>query len=205
MGSAPIFLTSSHQLIVNMFIDIILAIVMALGFYIGYSRGIIKTVFAILSLLLAVMAAMKLSPIMIGFLDGLVSWDPRLIVIAGFVFTFILVVIVVRFVGKLLEKMLQGLQINFVNKIAGGIVMALVGMIFWSGVIWFMDETKLLHERPKNQSLTYPILVPVPRTVAALGGKVKPFFQEFWNKTADAMDRIREEQEERKAESDQFE
>jgi membrane protein required for colicin V production len=183
-----------------MYIDIILGILMALGFYIGYSRGIIKTVFAIVSLLMAILAAMKLSPVMISFLDGVLSWDPRLTVILGFVLTFIVVVIAIRFLGNLLEKMMTTLQINFVNKLAGGIVMSAVFMVFFSCVVWFMDETRLLDERTKSSSMSYTILEPLPKGVAALGREVKPFFQSFWNKTADAMDRIREKSEEPESE-----
>lgn len=183
-----------------MYIDIILAILMAYGFYVGYSRGIIKTVFAVVSLLLAILAAMKLSPVMIGFLEGVLSWDPRLIVILGFVLTFIVVVIGVRFLGKAIEKMMASLQINFVNKIAGGAIMSAVFMIVFSCIVWFMDETRLIGEETKRSSISYTFLEPVPQGVAAVGRQVKPFFQSFWNKTADAMDRIREKSEDRRLE-----
>ena len=182
-----------------MYIDIVLGVLLAYGFYLGYSRGIIKTAFAVVSLLVAVLAAMKLSPLMIGFLDNLLDWDPRLIVITGFVTTFIVVVIAIRYIGKAIEKLLKSLEINFVNKIAGGVVMSAVFLLLFSSLIWFMDETRLLTERSKEASITYPLIRPIPQGMAQLGQKVKPFFQSFWNKTADAMDQIRENAEERKA------
>ena len=180
-----------------MYIDIILGIMVALGFYVGYGRGIIKTVFAILSLLVAVLAAMKLSPIMINFLDRFLTWDPRLIVILGFVLTFIIVVIAIRFLGTLLEKMMAKLQINFVNKLAGGLVMAFVFTLLYSCALWFMDETRLLSPSAKSSSITYVYLKPMPQGVAAAGRKIKPVFESFWNKTAEAMDEVRENSMER--------
>ena len=186
-----------------MFIDIVLGIALAYGFYTGYSRGIIKAVFAIVSLLIAIMAAMKLSPLMIGVLDGMLSWDPRLIVILGFVLTFIIVVVAIRFIGKSIEKMMQSLKINFVNKIAGGALMSLVFATAFSCIVWFMDEVRLLSPETKEQSITYELIEPIPRGAAALGKSVKPFFQNFWNKTADAMDRIRQESDENKDSEDQ--
>ena len=51
-----------------MIFDIIVICLIALGFYLGYNRGLIKTVFDTLSLFIAVLAALKLSPIVINLL-----------------------------------------------------------------------------------------------------------------------------------------
>jgi membrane protein required for colicin V production len=176
-----------------MYIDIILGVLMALGFYIGYSRGIIKTVFAVVSLIVAILAAMKLSPLMINLIDGFLSWDPRLIVVLGFVLTFIVVVIAVRFAGKAFEKVVTKLEINFVNKIIGGAVMSLIFMAIFSCFVWLLDETRLLPSSATATSVTYEFVEAVPYAISSAGQRVKPFFQSFWNKTAEAMDKIREE------------
>jgi membrane protein required for colicin V production len=180
-----------------MILDILLAIILAYGFYVGYSKGIIKALFAILSVLLAVLASMKLSPLMITFLDGLLSWDPRWIIVLGFALTFIIVVIGIRYLGKMIEKTMVKLEINFVNKIIGGGITAGVFLVVFSTFVWFLDDVKLLSEQAKETSMTYNIIRPIPQTVAKIGKKVKPMFQEFWDKTGDAMDRIRIEAEER--------
>lgn len=44
----------------NMILDVFVAIVVSLGFYLGYSRGLIKTVFDSLSLIIGILAALKL-------------------------------------------------------------------------------------------------------------------------------------------------
>jgi len=180
-----------------MYIDIIFGISIALGFYVGYSRGIIKSLFAIVSLIVAILASMKLSPLMITFLDKQLDWDPRWIIVLGFVLTFILVVVGIRYAGKLIEKLLVKLEINFMNKIMGGSITAFLFLVIFSTFVWFMDEVKLLKEETKKESMTYELVRPIPQVVATLGRQVKPMFQNFWNKTSEAMDQIREDAEER--------
>lgn len=176
-----------------MYIDIFLGVVLAFGFYVGYSRGIIKSLFAVISLVVAVLAAMKLSPLTITFLDNQLTWDPRWIVVLGFVLTFILVVVAVRYLGKLLEGVLAKLEINFVNKLMGGSVSAFLFLVIFSTFIWFMDDVNLLSDETKEESMTYEIVRPVPQLMAKLGKQAKPLFQNFWDKTAEAMDKIRDE------------
>jgi uncharacterized membrane protein required for colicin V production len=48
-----------------MILDLIVAIVITVGFYLGYSRGLIKTVFNSLSLIIGIIAALKISPLML--------------------------------------------------------------------------------------------------------------------------------------------
>ena len=181
-----------------MYIDIFLALVLAFGFYVGYNRGIIKSLFAVVSLIVAVLAAMKLSPLTITFLDNQLSWDPRWIVVLGFVLTFMVVVIGVRYLGKMVEGAMAKLEINFINKMMGGSVSAFLFLVVFSTFIWFMDDVNLISQKTKEESMTYEAVRPVPQMVATLGRQVKPLFQEFWDKTSEAMDRIREEAEQNK-------
>ena len=183
-----------------MYIDIFLALVLAFGFYVGYNRGIIKSLFAVVSLIVAVLAAMKLSPLTITFLDNQLSWDPRWIVVLGFVLTFMVVVIGVRYLGKMVEGAMAKLEINFINKMMGGSVSAFLFLVVFSTFIWFMDDVNLISQKTKEESMTYEAVRPVPQMVATLGRQVKPLFQEFWDKTSEAMDRIREEAEQNKSE-----
>ena len=52
-----------------MILDIIFALVLVYGLYLGYPRGIIQSAFAVISVLVAILASMKLSPIMIAILE----------------------------------------------------------------------------------------------------------------------------------------
>ncbi|MCB0658462.1 MAG: CvpA family protein, partial [Saprospiraceae bacterium] len=53
-----------------MVLDLFFVLIAAFGFYMGYSRGVIKTVFTVVGVLLGILFTLKLSPIVIDFLEG---------------------------------------------------------------------------------------------------------------------------------------
>lgn len=173
-----------------MLLDIIVAIVVSLGFYLGYTRGIIKTVFDSLSLILGILAALKLSPIMISILQEIIKTSPAVTFLLGVVITFIGVMVLIRFLGKKLEDMLEAVNINFINKIAGGAVQGLFFAYILSMAIWLVDSLKVLKPDVKAASITYPLMEPLPEKGKAVYASLKPVFKGFWDKTVEAMDSI---------------
>ena len=136
-----------------MVIDIIFFISAAYGFYVGYSKGIIKTVFSTLSIVLGLMAAMKFSPYMTSFLEDTFSRSP-LMFIAGFVLTFVGVMLLVRLLAKTIEGIFKTIKINVINKIAGGIFMSGFFILLFSILVWFgMKLKELTQKRRKHHFL----------------------------------------------------
>lgn len=174
-----------------MLIDLFVAIVIALGFYLGYSRGLIKTVFDSLSLVIGILAALKLSPIMINILQEIIKTSAAITFILGVVITFIAVMALIRFLGRKLEDMLEAVHINFVNKIAGGILQGLFFAYLLSLSLWLINTLSVLNPETKAASITYPMLEPLPEKGKAVFTSIKPLFKGFWDKTVDAMDGIK--------------
>ena len=176
-----------------MLLDILLALFVAYGFYIGFTRGIINSVFAVVSLIIAVLAAMKLSPIAIMGLEKIWDADPRVLIIVGFVVTFLLVLIAIRLIGRGLEKLFESAKINFVNKIAGGTLLAIVFLITFSWIVWFLNEVRLVGDNTKESSITYALIEPIPRKSQKVISGLRPLFKDFWDKTGKAMDKVRDQ------------
>jgi len=176
-----------------MLIDLFVAIVVALGFYLGYSRGLIKTVFDSLSLLIGILAALKLSPIVIGILQEIIQTSPALTFLLGVVITFIGVMALIRFVGKKLEDMLEAVNINFINKLAGGAIQALFFAYIMSLGLWLVNSLNVFKPETKQASLTYSLLEPLPEKGKKVFTSMKPIFKGFWDKSVEAMDQIKGE------------
>lgn len=174
-----------------MLLDIIVAIVISLGFYLGYARGLIKTVFDSLSLIIGIVAALKLSPIVINILQSLIQTTPAITFLVGVVITFIAVMALIRFIGRKLEDILEAVNINFINKIAGGTLQALFFAYLLSMGIWLVNNLKVLNPETKAASITYPLLEPLPEKGKAVFTSLKPVFSSFWDKTLEAMDGIK--------------
>ena len=162
-----------------MIIDIAFGLTVVVGFLYGYSKGLIKTLFSILSILIAIIAAMKLSPLTINAMDTLLPNAPRLAYIIGFLLTFILVIIIIRFIGNKIESLLKVVNLNFMNKIAGGSLIAVFFILIFSCVIWFLNEARLISEPQKDQSIVYYTVEPIPGKAREQFEVVKPVFKDF--------------------------
>jgi len=171
-------------------LDIFVVLIVAFGFYTGYSRGLIKTVFDTLSLLIGILAAMKLSPITINVLEGLFNISPSITYLIGIVITFLLVMALVRFVGRKLEDVFEAANINILNKLAGGAVQGLFFAFLLSMVLWVLGNYNVVKPETKTSSITYPLLEPLPEAGKSVFKAVKPIFQSFWDKTVSAMESI---------------
>jgi membrane protein required for colicin V production len=176
-----------------MILDIIFALVLVYGLYLGYTRGIIQSAFAVISVLVAILASMKLSPIMIAILEKYLNWDPRILVVLGFALTFLFVMVGIRLIGKSIEKVLKGLNINFVNQLAGAIVMGGLFTVIFSWFLALLVSMNLIAQKTLDESMSYPVLKEVPEQSRALAQSLEPVFKGFWDKVAEAMDHVKEE------------
>ncbi len=173
-----------------MFIDIFCLILIGSTFYLGFTKGIIKSLFGVISIVIAFLVSMKFSFLVIDLIEKFMDADPRLNIILGFVATFLLVMVAIQLIGRGFEKILETAHINFINKLAGGLLSGLITLIIFSSIISFMDGLKLIKTSTKADSFTYPYLEAVPEKSKWLINKTKPVFSEFWEKTQKALDRL---------------
>lgn len=179
-----------------MILDIITGILVAYGFYQGYSKGLIKTVFATLSILVAVVATLKLSNIVFEILKSTFTFHQGILFALSFILTFIVTMALVRFVGNKLEKLFKTLHIGGLNKLAGGVVLGLFYAMLISFAVFFADKVSLISEAQKVSSFSYPLLEPLPRLTQGLGEALRPMFSEFWDALISTMDTVKEKGEE---------
>lgn len=173
-----------------MIIDFLCAIVALYGFWVGYSRGIIKTVLTTISFLFGFMAAAKFSPTVSVMLQEWIDAPGTIMLPAAFLLTFILTLVLFRMLANGLEGMLEAVNINFINQIAGGGISMFFFVFLYSVLVSFADNSRMIDPDTKQESFTYEILEPVPDYAWALGKSVWPVFQEFYQYALDVMDQI---------------
>lgn len=176
-----------------MIIDIVAGVLIAYGFYSGYKKGIISALFGIVSLIVGVVAALKISPIVINILKEVLTLQDSLVFIIGFVLTFFLVMLLVRFIGNRLESLFKAVNLNVINKLLGGALMSLVFALLLGYLIFGMEKLSLVDDAQKSSSITYPTLATLPAKSSAIATKLKPAFEGFWNTMMETMDTIKEE------------
>ncbi len=171
-----------------MAIDIIFVIVAGYGFYLGFSKGIIQTVFTVLSIMFGLMAAIRFAKPMTDFLEDAFSPNP-LMFIAGFLLTFVLTMFLIRLIARSVEGFLKTANINVINQIAGGVLLAALFIMLYSVILWFGDQTGALKEA-KETSMTYDYLEEYPEYVWGVGKKIQPFIKDFYEESQTFMDRL---------------
>jgi membrane protein required for colicin V production len=173
-----------------MVIDIIFVLAVVYGFYVGYSRGIIKTVFTILSYVIGLIAAFKFAPSATRLLESTFDSNNPLMFIAGFLLAFVGTMLLIRLFAKGLETILETVNVNFVNQVAGGVLMAAVMVLIYSLILWFGDKSNIVSDETKQESFTYDYLEKYPNIVWRSTRQLQPIFVDFWDHTVNFMDRL---------------
>jgi len=175
-----------------MILDVVVALVLVYAFYSGFSKGIIGTVFAIISILIGILAAMKLSELVIPLLENAINLNPFIISIIAFALTFIISIALIRFIGKKIEDVFEFANINFINKILGGFALTLLFAILIGHGYKGLSNIDLITEEQREASVTYPILEPLPALTKPITDIFAPMVKTFWEKVGDTMEDIKD-------------
>ena len=171
-------------------IDVLFLAAAAYGFYLGFKDGIINSVFSVLSLVMALMAAFKFAPYMTRALEqGFDMYNPLMFVI-GFVVTFFLSMWLLRTIGHAISGALEFAHMDLPNQIIGGAVLALLFSFLFSVLIWFGDGARMIDEQTKATSMSYPYLEPLRKNTFTALQNVKPIVQGFLHETDKVMNQI---------------
>ncbi len=173
-----------------MVIDIIFAITILYGFYLGFSKGIISTIFSTLSIVFGLMAAFKFAPGATNFLETTFNNNNPLMFLAGFLLSFVVTMIVIRMIAKGLEGILKTANINVLNQLAGGVLLAGFFVVLYSSLLWFGDQARMIDAETKSKSFTYAYIKDFPEQTKEIGVKLKPVFVDFWDQSMDMMDQL---------------
>ncbi len=175
-----------------MMIDIFFAIIAGYGFFIGYSRGIIKTVLYVLAFFFGFVIAVKFAPSATDLLSRIFDQQSPMMYLAGFLLCLTLTIIFIRLMAKGLEGILQSANINVINQFFGGLLLASVLTLLYSGLLWFGESARLLNAENTKDSVTYPFLQKYPQKFKNVVVAIQPTFEEFWDQSLDFIDRMQE-------------
>lgn len=175
-----------------MAIDVVFGVALLYGFYLGFSRGIIKTIFTVISIIFGIMAAFKFAPATTQFLTTAFNDDSPLWFLVGIIVTFVAIMMLIRLFARGLEGILETININIINQLAGGMLLAGVSILLYSYLIWFADSARLIDNATKRSSQTYAYLEKFPDIVKETAYQFRPIFEDFWDHSMDMMDQLEE-------------
>lgn len=150
---------------------------MGVGFYQGYKNGIIYSLFSLAGWFLGIYGAMRFSYLMVHFLQGATGMSPKALAIVSFILMLLLVVGLLKLVAWALEQILKSMSLNMFNRLAGGLLHALIGLYIVCVLVWFLERADVIPASQKQHSHTYAYIYNLAPRVMEWSGKVVPLFK----------------------------
>ena len=153
------------------YLDIILSIPLLWGLYKGLKRGIIKELASLLALILGIYGAVHFSEQLQPTLQANTSIDESFLPIITFAATFIIIVLMVRLLGLLLDQIIKMVALGMISRLLGGVFGVLKTAFIISSLLLIFNtldyHLELIQSEQKKNSLLYqsisemvPLLLP---------------------------------------------
>jgi membrane protein required for colicin V production len=146
-------------------LDIIICIILLIGLYKGYLNGFFIELTSLIALIAAIYGSIYFSNYAGDWLRDQVDWEEAYITLASFVITFIVIIFVITYVGKLLTKVIKTVNLSFLNKLAGA-AFGFVKLGFLASVILMFinsasGEYSIIDQQTREDSLVYEHIEPL--------------------------------------------
>ncbi len=174
-----------------MILDILCLVVGAYGFYWGYHKGILKTLLLIGIYLLMLVVAVRIAPYTINLFENLFNSSSPLLYIVGFVATIVAAIYVSRWANNQLKGIFDSKSPNSIHQIAGAAICSWFFLLLYSILIWFFNESRMITNQSKQDSLTYTYTQKIPDQARFIVRKSSPYLGEVWDKTISAVQALR--------------
>ena len=119
-------------------IDLILIIPLAWAAYKGFKKGFIIEIFSLLALFAGVYGGIHFSDGVANWIDQTVQIKEKYLPVVSFAVTFIGVVVLVFYLGKLIEKAINMAAMKPLNKLAGALFSVLKYGLIMSVILGFL-------------------------------------------------------------------
>ncbi len=141
------------------YIDIIISLYLAWGVYTGFKKGIIYMIVSLISVLLALYAAIHFSYLSTDYLAQLLHKDPEDLKILSYIVTFILVFVLMHLIGKILDKFIKAVSLGFVNRLGGAALSVAIKVVVMSLLLYVFDQGNqifpIVSKETLNESTLY--------------------------------------------------
>jgi membrane protein required for colicin V production len=175
------------------YIDILILIVIALGMIGGFINGLVKEVASFAALILGIWGAIRFSSLTAGKLYDYFDMSGKYIGVVSFIITFVIIVVIIHFIGLLVDKLVSAVALGFINRLLGiafGFFKSILIMSVIFVVLNAIDTRRPFLPREKiEQSMLYnPISDIAPALFPIIGeGGVYQGFDRFKKKPQDVI------------------
>lgn len=151
------------------YFDIIFLIILIYSAYKGFSRGFIVQLASLAALILGIYGAIRFSDYTSTVLVERLDLHSPYMPLISFAITFVAIVIVVHFVARITEKLLQAVALGFVNRILGLLFSLVKTVLILSVLLVFLNSIdRQMNFLPKDQLNDSLLYRPLSRIVPSI-------------------------------------
>src|ERR1044071_3099742 len=122
-----------------MTIDIIFVILMVVALVHGYRRGLIVAVFSLVSVIVGLAAAIKLSAVVANHLGHTVKVSDKWLPIISFALVFIVVILIIRLGARAIQKLTEAMMMGWANRLGGVILYIVIYITIFSVILFYAN------------------------------------------------------------------
>jgi membrane protein required for colicin V production len=163
-----------------MIIDIVLLVFALTGFWLGYTKGVVRTLVMVAAYTVAVLVTLKISPWLMEFLSKTLPIGKVFALIFGTIAILVSLIFLIHWIAKKVDTSFQKGKLSGSDKIIGGVIMLIVGVLFYSMLLWPINQFNMIGEKAKASSMSYKTLETIPLKTRTFVEGFKPLFNHFW-------------------------
>src|SRR5277367_4470675 len=141
-------------------IDILFYIIIVFAIIRGWRKGLILALFSLACGLVGLAAAVKLSAIVATHMKSDLHMTTRWLPVLAFLLVFIFVIIIISWVGRILEKIIKWVLLGWLNKLGGILLFVVLYLSIYSVILFYGTETQLISKHTANESYFYHLIAP---------------------------------------------
>lgn len=138
-----------------MIIDLVFAVLVCLAVFKGYRKGLIVGLFSYLALVIGLAAAMKLSSVVAGKIGTIVKLSDKWLPVVAFLVVLIGVILLVRWLAKLLQFSVEKIMLGWVNRLGGMVLFTMLYLAVFSILLFYLNQLHLLPANTVKDSTTF--------------------------------------------------
>lgn len=159
--------------------DFTVGVFLLIAFFNGYRKGLIMQLVGLAAIVLAVIFGGRLAQVLLPELNKLLDISPNVAHVLSYLFAFVLIAVVISFVGRIVQKFIDVVHLSFINRILGSVIAIATTMIVLSVILNLVltldPEEKLIKKETKDKSFFF-------ERVEAVVPAIVPYLNpEVWN------------------------
>ncbi len=163
-----------------MILDLIFVVIIILAAFRGYQRGLIIGVFSLVSVIIGLAAAMKLSTVVAGYIGKAVKISDQWLPVISFAVVFLIVVLLIRWGANIIERTVEVVKLGWLNRIGGIIFYAGIYIIVFSVILFYVERLRIIRPETIEKSVTYSFVQPWGPQAINTVGRLIPIFRDMF-------------------------